>query len=192
MGKIRYGISNVHVALLTEASDGTITYGTPFAVKGAVSLNIDPEGGDSEPFYADNIIWYRSPATNEGYSGDLELAVTPEAFLKQILGQIEDSSDEGILYEYANTKAQRFALMFQAEGDAYNTRYCFYDCMAGRPSRDNSTKEDTIDPATDTIAITMSPRTSDLLVKAQISQETADATTYANWFSSVKEPTASV
>lgn len=146
MGKIRYGISNVYVAVLTEASDGTITYGTPFAVKGAVSLSIDPEGGDSTPFYADNIIWYRSPETNNGYTGDLELAVTPASFLKQILGQVEDSSDDGILYEYSNANPKRFALMFQAEGDTYNTRYCFYDCMAGRPSRDNNTKEDTIEP----------------------------------------------
>lgn len=192
MGKIRYGISNVYVALLTEASDGTITYGTPFAVKGAVSLNVDPECGDSSPFYADNIIWYRSPATNGGYSGNLELAVTPASFLKQILGQVEDSSDDGILYEYANATTKRFALMFQAEGDTYNTRYCFYDCMAGRPSRDNATKEDTITPGTDTIAITMSPRSSDQIVKAQIDQETGDATTYNNWFSTVKEPTASV
>jgi len=192
MGKIRYGISNVHVAVLTEANDGSITYGTPFAVKGAVSLSVDPEGGDSTPFYADNIVWYRSPETNSGYTGTLELAVTPENFLKQILSQVADSGDAGILYEYANNKPKRFALLFQAEGDTYNTRYCFYDCLAGRPSRSNDTKEDTITPGTESIAITMSPRSADSIVKAQIDQATGDATNYANWFSAVKEPTASV
>lgn len=192
MGKIRYGISNVHVALISDDGNGNITYSTPFAVKGAVSLSIDPEGGDSTPFYADNIVWYKSPEVNNGYTGELELAVTPAKFLTDVLGQVEDSADDGILYELANATSARFALLFQAEGDQYHTRYCFYDCTATRPSRDNETKEDTITPGTETISISMTPRVKDSLVKAQIDEETAEAANYAAWFTSVKLPTQSL
>lgn len=190
MGKIRYGISNVYVAVLTEASDGTISYGTPFAVRGAVSLSVDPEGGESTPFYADNIVWYKTPEVNNGYTGELELAVTPTDFLKQILGMTEDSTDTGTIFEYANVESQRFALLFQAEGDTYNTRYCFYDCIASRPSRENNTKEDTIEPGTESISLTMSPRPSDQLVKAISDGETS--TMYSTWFNAVPEPNPSI
>ena len=51
--KVKFGLSNVHIAKITE-EDGAITYGTPFAMPGAVSLSADPEG-ETTPFYADNI-----------------------------------------------------------------------------------------------------------------------------------------
>ena len=96
--KVFYGMKEVHVAVLTEASDGTITYGTPFAVKGAVSFSPEPQG-DSSIFYADNIAYHIAQANN-GYEGDLVLAITPNDFLKQILGQTED--ENGAIVESAN------------------------------------------------------------------------------------------
>ena len=48
--KVKFGLSNVYIAKITETEDG-ITYGTPFAMPGAVGLNADPEG-DTTPFYA--------------------------------------------------------------------------------------------------------------------------------------------
>lgn len=190
MSKINYGIQNVYVAKITEASDGTITYGTPFAVKGAVSLNVDPEGGDATPFYADNIVYYMAPAVNGGYSGDLVLALTPDDFLKQILGQTED--DDGVIYETADDTVARFALLFQAEGDTNNRRFCFYDCTAARPSRENNTKEDTIAPGTETISIVMNPRTTDRMVKCYIDKTEDNTAVYNAWFNAVHEKTASV
>lgn len=187
MGKIRYGISNVYVAVLTEANDGTISYGTPFALPGAVSLSIDPESGESTPFYADNIVWYKTPEVNNGYTGELELAVVPQKFLTDVLGMYADAGDSGTIFEAATFNPKRFALLFQAEGDTYNTRYCFYDCMASRPSRENNTKEDSIEPGTDTISLTMSPRSSDQLVKAICDGEISTSM-YNTWFSAVPEP----
>lgn len=51
--KVKFGLSNVHIAKITE-TEGEITYGTPFAMPGAVGLNADPEG-DTTTFYADNM-----------------------------------------------------------------------------------------------------------------------------------------
>lgn len=189
MSKVNYGIQDVYVAKLTE-SDGQITYGTPFAVKGAVSLSIDPEGGDATPFYADNIIYFMSPEVNNGYSGTLELAITPEDFLTQILGQDKDT--DGVVYEASDDVKARFALLFQAQGDTNNRRFCFYDCTAGRPSRTNETKEDTITPGTESIEIVMNPRVTDRMVKCYIDQTEENQAVYEAWFTTVHEKEGSV
>lgn len=74
--KVKYNLKNVHAAKLTETDvEGvsTFTYGTPKAIPGAVSISLDAEG-ESSPFYADGIVYFRS-VTNNGYSGDLEIAL---------------------------------------------------------------------------------------------------------------------
>lgn len=189
MSKVNFGIQDVYVAKITE-NNGAITYGTPFAVRGAVGLNIDPEGGEATPFYADNIVYYMAPAVNGGYSGDLELAITPDNFLTQILGQDQDT--DGVVYEKSDDTIARFALLFQAQGDTNNRRFCFYDCTASRPSRENNTKEDTITPGTETIAIKMNPRSTDRMVKCYIDQSENNTAVYNAWFSAVHEKSASV
>lgn len=189
MSKVNYGIQDVYIAKITE-NNGEITYGTPFPIKGAKSLSVDPEGGDATPFYADNIVYFMAPAVNNGYSGDLVLAITPDSFLTQILGQEKDS--DGVVYETADDKNARFALLFQAQGDSNNRRFCFYDCTASRPSRDNETKEDTIEPGTDTLAITMNPRSTDRMVKCYIDETTENKSIYDAWFDAVHEKSSSI
>lgn len=190
MDKVSFGISNVVVAVLTEDAQGNITYGTPIAVPGAVSLNTDPQGADPTIFYADNIEYYKSPAKNKGYQGNLVVALAKADFLKNIFGVIEDSN--GVLYENADAKFKRFALGFQAEGDEKNRRFWYYDCIATRPSRNHQTVEDSPTPDTDSIPITMNPRSSDRMVKAVIEETTENKAVYDAWFESVHEKTESL
>lgn len=119
--KVKFGLSNVHIAKITE-TNGAITYETPFAMPGAVSLNADPEG-DTTPFYADNIKYYIA-TSNQGYTGDLEIAMTPDEFLTQILGQIADTN--GALFESADDVNARFALMGEIDGDAKKRRFVYF------------------------------------------------------------------
>ena len=76
--KIKYNLKNVHAAKLTKGPDGAYKYEVPKAIPGAVSISLDAEG-DSSPFYADGIVYFRS-TSNNGYSGDLEIALIPEWF----------------------------------------------------------------------------------------------------------------
>ena len=131
-----------------------------------------------------------APAVNNGYAGDLEIAMTPDAFLTQILGQDKDTN--GVVYESADDTVARFALMFQAQGDDKNRRFCFYDCTAARPSRSNNTKQESIEVGTETISIKMNPRSSDRMVKCYIDETAENKAIYDAWFDAVHEKSGSI
>ena len=182
--KIRYGISKCYYAVAEDDGSGKLTYKTPVALPGAVSLSMDASG-DTNNFYADNIVYFTSSANN-GYEGDLELALLPDSFRTDVLGEKLDET-KGLHLEYANAETKEFALLFQFEGDQNATRHCMYRCVASRPGANGSTKEESIEPQTETITITAMPRIDDELVKSRCG---ADASAYANWFTAVTEPTA--
>jgi phage major tail protein, phi13 family len=184
--KVKYNLKNVHAAKLTETvTDGVsaFTYAKPQAIPGAVSISLDAEG-ESSPFYADGIVYFRS-VTNNGYSGDLEIALIPEWFRTEILREQLDAN--GVLVENNdNAESIKFALLFEFDGDVRAIRHVLYNCSASRPSIESETKEDTIEPGTETLSITADPR-ADGLVKARTG-DTTDAAAYAEWYNNVYIP----
>lgn len=183
--KVKFGLSNVHIAKITE-TDGEITYGTPFAMPGARSLTADPEG-ETTPFYADNIKYYIA-TSNQGYTGDLEIAMLVKEFFTQILGQEEDTN--GALFESADDVTARFALMGEIDGDVKKRRFVYFDCTATRPSAEMNTVEESKEPQTDTISITMSPRSTDKVIKAVIEPSETNQDVYDTFFTKVYEKNA--
>ena len=148
-----------------------------------MSISLDAEG-DSSPFYADGIVYFRSTANN-GYSGDLEIALIPEWFRTEILQEIKDSN--GVLVERSdNTESVYFALLFEFDGDVHAIRHVLYNCTASRPSIESETKEDTIEPGTETLSLTADPR-EDGLVKSRTGDDTS-AATYNSWYQEVYVP----
>lgn len=183
--KIKYNLKNVHFAEQEESEDGTITFGTPEPIPGSVSLALDAQG-EVTKFYADGIVYYKS-ASNNGYEGDLEMALVPESFRTKIYGEKLDAKK--VLVEKADAKQKAFALLFEFDGDEKAIRHVLYSCAATRPAIESQTKEDTIEPVTEKMTITASPM-ADGSVKAKTGDDT-DETVYKEWFKAVYIPTES-
>ena len=81
----------------------------------------------------------------------------------------------------------KFALLFEFDGDEHGIRHVLYNCAASRPSIESQTKEETIEPRTETLNLTADPR-EDGLVKSRTGDTTAKAT-YDGWYGTVYVPT---
>ena len=185
--KVKYGLSNCWIAPITSSDSNGYSYGTPIAVPGAVNLSLSAEG-DQNDFYADNLIYYSSIA-NQGYSGDLEIAMIPDEIRTQILGETTDSN--GAITENADATITGFAFGFQIEGDKANRRYWFYNCSLTRPAVNGATVESSITPQTDTLTLKAMPRLSDKKVKVYIEKSDDNTQVYNSFFDSVYEVEAS-
>ncbi len=186
--KVKYGLSNVYYSVYTESLNEqgqyTYTYATPVAIKGAVNLSLESQG-EQTTFRADNVDYFVT-SSNNGYQGDLEVALLPDSFKIDVLGYTLDSNK--VLVEKADAKPKGFALMFQFEGDANARRHVLYNCKAERPSVASQTTDTTIEPVTDTITITAVARLNDNVVKASTKLDDTTSAQYTGWFTSVYQP----
>ena len=186
--KVKFGLSNCYMAPFTIGQDGTYTYDTPIAVPGAVNLSLSP-AGDTNDFYADNVIYFSSTA-NQGYEGDLEIALIPDAIRTALLGETVDTN--GAYVENAEDKFAGFAFGFQINGDQTNRKYWYYNCSLTRPTTESATTESTITPNTDTLTIKAMPRLSDKAVRVFLEPTDENTAAYNAFFSSVYEAAGSV
>lgn len=180
--KVKYNLKNAHYALLTIAEDGTVSFGTPTAMPGAVSISLDANG-EPENFYADGVAYYVIN-NNMGYDGDLELAMIPESFRLECLKEELDS--KGVLVENSDVELGSFALLFEFDGDQKHIRHVLYNCAASRPGIEGQTNEDSKEVQTETLTITATPLANGM-VKAKTGN-TTDATVYGNWYKAVYIP----
>ena len=181
--KVKFNICNVHYAPLSQDNDGKYTWATPVALPGAVSLSLDPEG-EPESFYADGIEYYVIN-NNQGYDGDLEVALIPESFRRDILMETTDANS--VLLENAASETGKFALLFEFDGDVRKIRHVLYNCSASRPGIEGKTNEESREVQTETLTIKARPLASGY-VKAKTGDKTAVAT-YDGWYQNVYTPT---
>lgn len=150
--KIRFGFKNVYYAKLTETEEG-ITYEAPKRWAGAKSLSLDASG-ETSIFYADDIAYFTT-STSNGYSGSIEMAYLSDQVKKDIFNWTESS--DGMLLEVASALPNDVALIFECQGDVNAKRHLFYRCTFGRPSFEASTKEESVEPQTESLDVTMTP-----------------------------------
>ena len=86
----------------------------------------------------------------------------------------------------ATAKTSPFALLFEFEGDATNTRHVLYNCTATRPSIEGSTTEEEIEPDTETLTISAAALANGY-VKARSGGETPEEILNA-WYEKVYTP----
>lgn len=147
--KVEFGISNLHVGTYVD-NNGTITLGTPYHQKGAVSFSPE-ESSDQSTFYADNIAYYAT-YTGGQLEGDLEVAMFDDDFKTQFLGYV--TLTDGGLANVKNATKPNVYIAFQVEGDAESRKVILYNCSLGAITREYSTIEESTEPTTETIPVT--------------------------------------
>jgi len=187
MARVKYGLKNCYYALATVGTDGSATYGTPVRLPGAVSISLEP-AGESTTFYADDQAYFVTGG-NVGYSGELELALIPDSFRKDAMGEIE--SETGILVENSDASPKPFALLFEFTTDDKAQKHVFYNCAATRTTIAGQTKGESTEVSTETISLTctsvFNTSTECQVVKAKAEY---GASAYSTWYTSVYQPTA--
>lgn len=184
--KVTFGLEKVHIAFIDEEAPQQPAWKAPIPIPGAVRWT--PEGqGESSSFFADNTAYFVL-SSNNGYTGELEMALIPDAILAEMLGWEFD--DNGMLVETSDAMPKKFALMGQVQGDKRNRRFAYYDCQASRPSKERKTKEDSVEVATDVLSLTVSPIEIDgkPIVKGDLELSDTNATAYNSFFDSVYKP----
>ena len=195
--KVKYGLKNVHYALVTEtvATDGTgaitSSYGSLKALAGAVSLSMSPSASKNV-FRADNEDYFVSYGQG-GYEGTLEVARVNEDFLKDVLSLKEDTDKILVEDSDAFKTVNYFALVFEFDGDQRETKHCLYKCSASRPDIASQTTGEggSTDPQTESLTITAVPRAdADKYIHIQTQESTSTAVSAA-WYTAVPTPTFS-
>lgn len=177
--KVTYGIKNLHYATFTVNADGTVSYNTPVAVPGSVSIGLD-QLGEMINFYADDMLYFAG-SENSGYQGPLVIAHVPDQFRIDVFG--DTVSANGLLVENINAIPKNVALLFELSGDQRKRRVCLYNCSIQRPGIASQTNTNTKTINTSSMQVTASPRP-DGIVRVFTTDNT-DATVYDNWYTSV-------
>jgi phi13 family phage major tail protein len=150
--KVTFGLEKVHIAYLTATSP-TPTWDDPIPIPGAVRFSPEPQG-EENTFYADNGPYF-TYTSNNGYTAELEMANIPDQVLAELLGWEIDAN--GMLVETTDGEPKEFALLGQILGDKKNRRFVYYRCKASRPSKEHSTRAESVEPATETLNIRILP-----------------------------------
>ena len=179
---VNWGLVASAWAPITVDENGNDVYGLPRKFKGARSVSWTPDG-DLVNVYADGTTIYTGK-NNDGYSGTMEFTVLEEEFAKYALGELTDSN--GLQYEPQEAQVNRFALLWEWEGDVNRARHCMFNVTANRPDLSATTKGDGGSKSAQyqTINLKAIPRANDENVKVRTRSDT-DAAIYANWFNSV-------
>ena len=187
--KVFYGLKNVHISKLTEETlEGvtTVTYETPKALKGNVSMSLTPEG-ESATFNADNSAFWTGSA-NSGYKGTLEVALVPQWFRQEYLGETVDTTKN--IVERSSDQAKSFAMLFEFDGDQKARKFVLYNCKASRPKFESTTTGEKIEPNTESLEFTAIPIPDGSgIIKAESGE---GSTNFETWYTDLVVPTIEI
>ena len=192
--KYHYDVKNCYYAVGTKGAGGVLTYDTPVAIPGLVSMEMGAEG-DQTKIRADGVD-YLVLNSNNGYSGTLNFVQIPDSFKAAVLGEVADTTT-GIQYENADADPVPCALLGEFKGDDENVRWIFYNCTASRPNQAGENKENMKEPDQEELAVTASPTPVTIgnaevnIVKGGITPTMKEAT-YNAWFTNVVIPGTAV
>lgn len=184
--KVTFGLRKVHIAFHNDSGPAKPSWEAPQPSPGAVRWTPEAQG-DSTPFYADDTTYYLVESNN-GYTGELELANIPDNIKARILGWEIDAN--GMLVEVADAKPEKFAMMGEVQGDQRSRRFVYYDCQASRQAKERTTKGESIEPTTDVINLTISPIeiNNRMVVQGEMELNDTNTAAYNAFFDAVTIP----
>ena len=149
--KVHYDLQNVFVAPLTLDDSDAATFGAPKRLYGAVGMDLSAQG-DTTTLRADGINYYVN-TSNQGYQGDLTLAMVPDWFREQYLGQTVSTNDKVLMENAKTDQPKAFALLYEFDGDAKARRHVMYNCLANRPNVAGENKDSQREADTEELAL---------------------------------------
>lgn len=177
--KIKYGLENVHYAEITVSSEGTVTYGTPVPMRGAVSLSVSPSITRTA-IPADNNEEYYVTFEDNGYTGDLEILNLDDEARAVMFGS---TVENGVLVESKDDEPNPIALLFEFSGDKHKTRHVLYNCLCTKPNVESETGKTSV--KNDKISLSARPAEDTGRIKAKVANTTTTADIYNAWYDSV-------
>lgn len=186
--KVTFGLDKVHIAFFDKAATaGQPAWEVPIPIPGAVRWAPEAQG-ETSTFYADNMAYFLV-TSNNGYTGELEMANIPDEIKARMFGWKID--DNGMLVEIADGMPEKFALLGQVKGDKRDRRFVYYDCQAARTAKENTTKGESTEIVGETLSMTSSPIeiNDNVIVKGDLELNATNATQFNSFFTKVYTPT---
>lgn len=152
MGKVVYGLKNVHYSIYTPGENGAAgTYGAWKSIPGAVSLTADADATQND-FYADDVVYATISATSKE-SGSIEFACITDEMYKDLFGYADDSTS-GLTYQVTEPTNVTIALGYEVSGNEGKMRGVRYNVTLTDPSQSANTMTDSTNPDTVTANFT--------------------------------------
>ena len=146
MGKVIYGLKNVHYAIYTPGISGAAgTYGAWKSIPGAVSLSADADTSQND-FYADDVVYATISATGKE-TGTIEFAAITDEMYTDLFGYANDSTS-GLTYQVTEPTNVTVALGYEVSGNEGKMRGVRYNVTITPPSQSANTMTDSTDPDT--------------------------------------------
>ena len=175
--KVIFGLENLHFGTYDTAADGTVTMGAPYHLPGSTRLALDPESEDTT-FYADNGVYYKTTNDN-GYTGELENANYTDEFKVRFLNWV--NLPTGGIAQKKDKENRNVYMVFEIKGDKERRRGILWNVALGMINREYSTTENTKEPVTATLPITVMGDNATGLTRAMFKPTDGDwATIFTN------------
>ncbi len=192
MGKVIYGLKNVHYAIYTPGTNGAPgTYGEWKSIPGAVSLSADADANQND-FYADDVIYATISSTSKE-TGTIEFAAITDEMYSDLFGYKTDATS-GLTYKDTDATNITIALGYEVSGNEGKMRGVRYNVTLTDPSQSANTMTDSTDP--DTVSVdytavgrdfTIGTQTVNVL-KAHCTNDGTEHEAYDNFWNAVVVP----
>lgn len=149
MGKVIYGLKNVHYSIYTPGANGAAgTYGAWKAIPGAVSLSADADTTQND-FYADDVVYATISASGKE-TGTIEFAAITDEMYTDLFGYANDATS-GLTYQTSEPVSITVALGYEVSGNEGKMRGVRYNVTFTAPSQSANTMTDSTNP--DTVSV---------------------------------------